>query len=167
MNAAKSFTLLDQAAVQEVDIHDGLEDTLTMLSGKMRRGMEIVREYDRNLPHIEVPASELNQVWMNLIDNAMDASGEDGRIILKTFQEGDQLTVEITDNGPGIDPAIQSKIFDPFFTTKEVGEGTGLGLDITRRVVKNRLHGDVGFRCKPGETTFWDHLPISEVAVET
>ena len=166
VNASKSFTMLDQAAVQEVDIHQGLEDTLTMLTSKMQRGMEIVREYDRNLPHIEVPASELNQVWMNLIDNAMDASGEDGRIVLKTFQEGNQLTVEITDNGPGIDPAIQSKIFDPFFTTKDVGEGAGLGLDITRRVITNRLHGDVGFRCEPGETTFWVHLPLSEAASE-
>jgi len=158
---------MDQAPIQTVDVHDGLEDTVTMLSSKIQRGMEIVREYDRNLPKIEVPASELNQVWMNLMDNAMDASAYPGRIVVRTFREGDQLSVEITDNGPGIDPAIQSKIFDPFFTIKGVGEEAGLGLDIARRVVTRRLNGEVGFRCKPGETMFWVHLLLVGEAATT
>jgi signal transduction histidine kinase len=97
---------------------------------------------------------------MNLLDNAMEASPNDGKITVRTFMDGDQLAVEITDQGAGIEPAIQGKIFDPFFTTKDVGEGTGLDLDITRRVITTRCKGQVGFRCEPGETTFWVHLPL-------
>ena len=160
VNAAKSFSYMDQAPVQLIDIYDGIEDTITMLGSKLKRGMEIAREHDCNLPRIEVPFSELNQVWMHLIDNAMDATGEEGKITVRTFLDGDHLAVEIEDNGHGIAPEIRSRIFDPFFTTKDVGQGTGLGLDVARPIVTSRCNGQVGFRCVSGEATFWVHLPI-------
>jgi signal transduction histidine kinase len=162
VNAAKSFSFMDQGPVTEIDVHQGIEDTITIFGQKLQRGIEIVRQYDRNLPAVQVPASELNQVWMNLIDNAMGAVGEHGKITIRTFREGDQVAIEIADDGPGIPEDIQQKIFDPFFTTKEVGEGTGLGLDIARRIITSRCDGQIGFRCVPGETVFWVHLPVVE-----
>ncbi len=161
VNAAKSFSYMDQAPIQHVDVHRGIDDTITMLGDRVARGIEIVREYDRNLPHIEVPASELNQVWINLIDNAMDAAGDHGKVTVRTYRTEDSLAVEVTDNGPGVPPEIQSQIFDPFFTTKEVGEGTGLGLDVARRIVTARCGGQIGFHSKPGETVFWVRLPLA------
>ena len=146
--------------MQDVDVHQGIEDTITILGHKLKRGIEIVREYDRDLPHIEIRGSELNQVWTNLIDNSIAAMGEQGTITIRTYREDDRLTVEVADDGPGIPDEIQPRIFDPFFTTKEVGEGTGLGLDIVRRIVAARCGGEVGFHSRPGETVFRVRLPL-------
>ena len=161
VEAAESFSYMDQAPAQQIDVHQGIEDTLTMLGERVERGIQIVREYDRNLPHVEVPASELNQVWMNLIDNAMDAAGAQGQVTVRTYRTEDSLAVEVADNGPGVPEEIRSRIFDPFFTTKQVGEGTGLGLDVARRIITARCGGQIGFRNDPGETVFWVRLPLA------
>ncbi|MEE8518669.1 MAG: PAS domain S-box protein [Dehalococcoidia bacterium] len=161
VDAVKSYSYMDQAPVQLVDVHQGIEDTLTMLGSKLTDGVQIEREYDRDIPRVEVRGSELNQVWMNLIDNALDAIDGVGTVTIRTYLEGNHLAVEIVDNGPGIDPEVQPRIFDPFFTTKDVGQGTGLGLDVARRIVTVRCDGELGFRCYPGETVFWVHLPVS------
>ena len=160
VEAAKSFSYMDQATIQLIDVHSGIEDTITVLGSRINPGIEIVRDYSETIPRIEVPASELNQVWMNLMENAIEAVGQDGTITIVTAQEGDNITVTISDNGPGIPQDIQSRVFDPFFTTKDVGEGAGLGLDVVRRVVRNRCNGEVGFNSQPGETTFWVRLPL-------
>ncbi len=160
VNAAKSFSFMDQAPEQEVDVHQGLEDTITILGSKLSARIEVVRDFDRALPRIQAYGSELNQVWMNLIDNAMDAVGDDGKITIRTFRDGDRLAIEIADNGSGVPEEIRSQIFDPFFTTKEVGQGVGLGLDVARRIVTLRCNGEIGFRSDPGETVFWVHLTI-------
>ncbi len=161
VDAAKSFSYMDQDTIQNVDVHQGLEDTVTILGERLKNGISVVREYDRELPTVHVRGSELNQVWMNLIDNAVDAMSEGGTVTLRTFLDGDHLAVEIADNGPGIPTDHQHHVFDPFFTTKEVGEGTGLGLDVARRVVTTRCNGQIGLRSQPGETVFWVHLPIA------
>ena len=160
VNAVKSYTLMDQDVVQNVDIHHGIEDTITILGDRLKQGINVVRQYDRDLPRVEVRASELNQVWTNLIDNAIDAINGQGTITIRTYREGDHLAVDISDDGPGIPQDIQSKIFDPFFTTKGVGQGTGLGLDVARRIVTVRCNGQVGFRSQPGQTVFWVRLPF-------
>jgi signal transduction histidine kinase len=107
-----------------------------------------------------VLAGELNQVWTNLLDNAIDAAGPGGEVRIRTYRDGDWVTVEIADNGPGIPLDVQPRIFDPFFTTKDVGEGTGLGLDVAKRIVTDRSAGEIGFRSEPGDTRFWVRLPI-------
>jgi PAS domain S-box-containing protein len=161
VDAAKSFSYMDQDTIQNVDVHQGLEDTVTILGERLTGRIEVVRDYDQDLPTVHVRGSELNQVWLNLIDNAVDALGGGGTVTLRTFLEGDHLAVEIADDGPGIPLDHQHHVFDPFFTTKEVGEGTGLGLDVARRVVTTRCDGQIGLRSQPGETVFWVHLPIA------
>jgi signal transduction histidine kinase len=161
--SVKEYSYMDQAPEQEIDVHDGLESTLKMLSHKLRKGgVEVVREYDRGLPKVCAHGSELNQVWTNLIDNAIDAlSGNGGGTLkLRTSRCHDDARVEIIDDGPGIPPDVQRRIFDPFFTTKAVGEGSGLGLDIARRIVKTRHKGEIRFESKPGETCFEVRLPL-------
>lgn len=138
VKAIKSYSYMDQNAKVRVNIHQGLEDTLTMMRPRLKYGIEVVREYDETLPEVEVYGSELNQVWTNLIDNAVDAMGGKGTLTIRTCCSGGFLMVEILDNGPGIPPEIESRIFEPFFTTKDVGKGTGL--EITQRIVSNR-HG--------------------------
>ena len=160
VGAVKQFSYMDRAPEQEIDVHDGLESTLRMLNHSLQQGTELVREYDRDLPRVCVPAGELNQVWTNLIDNAIDAAGAEGAVTLRTYREGDTLVVEVADNGEGIPADVQSRIFDPFFTTKDVGEGTGMGLDIARRIVKERCHGEIDFESQPGDTRFRVRLPI-------
>ncbi|HSG81798.1 MAG TPA: ATP-binding protein, partial [Gemmatimonadota bacterium] len=160
VNVVKSYSYMDQAPLQYVDIHAGLEDTLTILGHKLKRGIEVVRQYDRGLPQVQVQGSELNQVWTNLIDNAIGAMGERGTITIKTYRDDEHLVVEITDDGPGIPEKIQPRIFDPFFTTKGVSEGTGLGLDVARRIVKGRCGGQIDFSSRPGETVFRVGLPV-------
>jgi signal transduction histidine kinase len=163
--AIKEYSYMDQAPQQEIDLHDGLESTLKMLAHKLRKGgIEVVREYDRGLPRVCAHGSELNQVWTNLIDNAIDAmSGREGaRLTLRTSRERDQAVLDIVDNGPGIPEEVQRKIFDPFFTTKGVGEGSGLGLDIARRIVKTRHKGEIRVESRPGETCFEVTLPLCE-----
>lgn len=160
VKAVKDYAFLDKAPLQEIDLHTGLDNTLIILKYKLKKGnITINRAYDANLPRICAYGSELNQVWTNLLDNAVDAVGANGEITIRTAQEPDRILVEITDNGPGIPLAIQGRIFEPFFTTKEVGKGTGLGLDITRRIVE-RHKGSIRFESKPGETRFQVRLPI-------
>jgi signal transduction histidine kinase len=160
VKAIKSYSYMDQAPVQEVDVHEGIESTLTMLGYKLRN-VTLVREFDRSIPRIAAYGSELNQVWTNLIDNAIDAVNGSGKICIGTCREDDQVVVEIVDNGPGIPPEVQSHMFEPFFTTKSVGSGTGLGLIICNRIVGDRHGGEIEFESQPGETRFKVRLPIS------
>ena len=161
VRAIKSYTYLDQAPLLEVDVHDGLENTLVIMQHKLKHGVTIKREYSQNLPHIEAYASELNQVWTNIIDNAIDAMHGKGEIKLKTSAEDKHVIVEIEDNGPGIPEEIRSRIFDPFFTTKAPGKGTGLGLHISHDIVANRHHGQLLVESKPGQTKFKVILPVN------
>jgi signal transduction histidine kinase len=162
VKAIKTYSYMDQAPIQEIDVHGGLESTMTILSHKLKTGnITITREYDRTLPHISAYGSELNQVWTNIIDNAIDAIGErHGNISLRTKRESDNIVVEISDDGPGIPQDIQSRIFEQFFTTKGVGKGTGLGLSISYRIVVDTHKGDISFTSKPGDTRFEVRLPI-------
>jgi signal transduction histidine kinase len=160
VKAIKEYSFMDQAAQQEIDLHDGLESTLKILGHKLRKGIDVVREYDRTLPRICAHGSELNQVWTNLIDNAIEAMEEKGTLTLRTSRQKDSAVVEIVDNGRGIPPQVQRRMFEPFFTTKGPGKGTGLGLDIARRIVKTRHKGDIRFESEPGKTTFEVWLPL-------
>ena len=164
VKALKGYAYLDQAPVQDVDVHEGLDNTLLILRHKLKDSIVIEREYDRALPKIRAYGSELNQVWTNIIDNAADALTESdnggGKITLRTRGEGRWVVVEIEDDGPGIPDDIQSRIFDPFFTTKPPGKGTGLGLDITYNAVVHKHRGDIKVRSKPGCTVFETWLPL-------
>ena len=164
--AVKEYSYMDRAPVQEVDVHDGIESTLRILGHRLKEGTRLVRDFDRGLPRVLVPAGELNQVWTNLIDNAIDAAGANGEVRVRTFREGDRLVVEVGDDGEGIPEGIRSRIFDPFFTTKDVGEGTGLGLDVARRIVNERCGGEIDFRSEPRETVFQVRLPIQALSEE-
>ena len=161
VQAVKDYSYMDQAPLQEINIHEGLDSTLTILSHKLKQGNVVVkREYDCDIPRLSAYGSELNQVWTNLIDNAIDAMNGQGQISIRTSCESDFLLVEIADNGPGIPPEIQSHIFEPFYTTKGVGEGTGLGLHIAYRVVVGQHQGDISVVSKPGDTRFQVRLPL-------
>ncbi len=160
VKAIKSYSYMDQSPMLQVDIHEGLESTLTMLGHKLKN-VTVVRAFDRSIPPIMAYGNELNQVWTNLIDNAIDAINGTGKICIGTWMEDDQLVVEIVDYGAGIPPEIQSRIFEPFFTTKGVGSGTGLGLVISNRIVGDRHGGEIEFESRPGETRFTIRLPIN------
>ncbi len=162
VGAAKQYSQLDRAPYQVADVHELLDSTLLMLSGKIPPGIRVVREYDRSLPAIPAYAAELNQVWTNLIDNAVAAMGETGVLTVRTGTDRDQVVVDICDTGPGVPPEIRDRIFEPFFTTKPVGQGTGLGLDIAWRIVVNKHHGDVQVESVPGDTRFRVRLPVTE-----
>jgi signal transduction histidine kinase len=151
---------MDQAPIQNVDIEQDLENTLIIFKSKLKNGITVVREYEANTPKIEAYGSELNQVWTNIIDNAIDAMGNKGVLSLKTRKEGSYVVVEIEDNGPGIPEKIRAKIFDPFFTTKEVGTGSGMGLGISHNIVVKKHSGYITFSSKPGKTTFVVGIPI-------
>jgi signal transduction histidine kinase len=159
IKAIKEYSYMDQAPVQEVDIEHSLETTLTIMHHKLKRGITVAREYAPNLPKVMANGSELNQVWTNLIDNAADAMKGAGTLTIRTARENDFVLVEIADNGPGIPAEVKSRIFDPFFTTKGVGEGTGLGLDIVNRILKN-ARGQVNVISSPGDTRFQIRIPI-------
>jgi signal transduction histidine kinase len=159
VKAVKSYSYMDQSPMQEVDIHEGIESTLTMLGHKLKN-VTLVRAFDRSVPRIMAYGSELNQVWTNLIVNAIDAVNGTGKICIGTSLEDDQLVVEIVDNGTGIPPEVQSRMFEPFFTTKSVGTGTGLGLVISNRIIGDRHGGEIEFESRPGETRFKVRLPI-------
>jgi len=159
VKAVKSYSYMDQSPMQEVDIHEGIESTLTMLGHKLKN-VTLVRAFDRSLPRIMAYGSELNQVWTNLIDNAIHAVNGTGKICLGTSLEDNQLVVEIVDDGPGIPPEVQAHMFEPFFTTKSVGTGTGLGLIISNRIIGDRHGGEIEFESRPGETRFKVRLPI-------
>ena len=160
VKAMKAYTYLDQAPLLEVDLHEGLENTLVIMQHKIKQGVTVKREYTKDLPHIEAYASELNQVWTNIIDNAVDAMDGNGQIILRTYEDHNDVVVEIIDNGPGIPEDVQSRIYEPFFTTKPPGKGTGLGLHISHDIIANRHHGQLLVESKPGETKFKAVLPV-------
>jgi signal transduction histidine kinase len=158
--AVKEYTYMDQASIQEIDIHKGLENTLLILKYKLRKkNIEVTRDYAEDLPHIKAYGSELNQVWTNLIVNAVDAMSEGGTLKVRTRREPMDIMVEIRDNGSGISETVKSRIFEPFFTTKPVGEGTGLGLDTVTRIVRKH-RGNIRFESKPGDTCFQVRLPL-------
>ncbi|MFI7498001.1 ATP-binding protein [Streptomyces sp. NPDC049687] len=164
VDAAKQYSQLDRAPFRTVDVHELLDSTLLMLSGKIGRRIEVVKDYDRTLPEVPAYPAELNQVWTNLVDNAVfaiNSAGGDGTLTVRTAREGDRLLVEFRDTGPGVPPDIRSRIFDPFFTTKPVGEGTGLGLDISWRIVVNKHHGSLQVESAPGDTRFQVLLPLT------
>jgi signal transduction histidine kinase len=165
LGAAKQYSQMDRAPHQWIDVHHGLDSTLVMMSGKIRKGITVVKDYDRSLPTIPAYAGELNQVWTNIIHNATDAMGETGTLTIRTGRTDDHLVVEICDTGPGIPAEIKQRIFEPFFTTKPVGEGTGLGLDISWRII-NRHRGDLRVESEPGDTRFQVLLPFTEQAQE-
>ncbi|MGN9809128.1 ATP-binding protein [Micromonospora sp. BQ11] len=167
VGAAKQYSQLDRAPHQVVDVHDLLDATLAMFKGKTPAGIRLVREYDRSLPPIPAYAAELNQVWTNLIDNALGAMGEKGTLTVRTARDSDRLAVEVADTGPGIPAAVRPRIFEPFFTTKPVGEGTGLGLDISYRIVVRKHHGDIRVESVPGATVFRVLLPLTAEPITT
>lgn len=160
VDAFRSYSYMDQATRQTVDVHAGIENTLALLGHKLRdRRIALVRDLDPDLPAIEASGSELNQVWTNLLDNAIDAVGDEGRITLRTRRRTDRVMVEIGDDGPGIPPEMQARIFEAFVSTKDEGKGTGLGLDIARRIV-TRHKGELRLESRPGDTRFQVFLPI-------
>jgi signal transduction histidine kinase len=167
VDAAKQYSQLDRAPFQVADVHELLDSTLLMLSGKLGKGIRVVKEYDRTLPRVPAYPAELNQVWTNLVDNAVAAmreAGGEGTLTVRTAREDDRLLVEFGDTGPGIPAEIRDRVFDPFFTTKPVGEGTGLGLDISWRIVVNKHHGSIRFESEPGDTRFQVLLPLTAPA---
>jgi signal transduction histidine kinase len=147
--------------VQEVDLHEGLDNTLVLLRSKLKGGITVKRDYTPDLPRIQAHGSELNQVWTNIIDNATDAMGGQGELHIRTRQKGEWVIVEIEDNGPGIPDDVLPKIFDPFFTTKPVGRGTGLGLNITYNIVTQKHRGEIKAVSQPGKTIFQIWLPVA------
>src|SRR5689334_16917410 len=162
VGAVKTYAYMDRGGVVEADIHEGLETTLVVLNHKLKHTSIVVeRSYDRSLPKLTVHGSELNQVWTNLLDNAICALGEQGTITIATRREGSCAIVEIADDGPGVPADIQDRIFDAFFTTKDVGAGTGLGLSTARRIVDERHHGSLTVSSRPGATTFRVSLPLA------
>jgi signal transduction histidine kinase len=160
VGAAKQYSQMDRAAFQVIDIHELLKSTLMMMSGKLR-DVNVVKNFDRTLPPVPVYAAELNQVWTNLIDNAIGAMPGGGTLTIRTAREGERVLVEIGDTGSGIPREVQKRIFEPFFTTKPMGEGTGLGLDIAWRIVVNKHHGDLRVESVPGDTRFQIRLPLT------
>ena len=160
--AMKDYSHLDKGPFESIDVHDGLESTLIILGHKLKKGVTVVRDYDRTLPKVSARAGDLNQVWTNIVANAVEAMDGKGRLTIRTAQERDCVLVEIGDNGPGIPPDLQSRIFEPFFTTKDVGQGTGLGLDISYRIIVRRHHGDIRVQSQPGDTRFQVLLPIEQ-----
>ena len=161
VKAYKSYVYLDQAPVQDVNIHEGLDGTLLILGGKLKEGISVRKEYAPNLPEIMAYGSELNQVWTNLIKNAADAMGGKGEIVLRTRSDNGWVVVEIQDNGPGIPSELQDKIFETGFTTKSRDEGTGLGLGSSRKIVEERHRGEISLTSEPGHTRFQVRLPVN------
>jgi PAS domain S-box-containing protein len=164
--ALKTYTYMDQAPVQEVDVSEGLDNTLIILHNKLKAGVTVVREYAEDLPTIEAFASELNQVWTNLIDNAVDAMNGAGRLTVRARRADGWVVVEIEDDGPGIAEEHQSVIFDPFFTTKGPGSGSGLGLNISRNIITQKHDGEISVESVPGRTCFTVRLPIAAQSTE-
>ncbi|MEU8754650.1 ATP-binding protein [Streptomyces chartreusis] len=164
VDAAKQYSQLDRAPFQNADVHELLDSTLLMLSGKIGQRIDVVKDYDRTLPKVPAYPAELNQVWTNLIDNAVSAinsAGGEGTLTVRTASDHDRLLVEFRDTGVGIPAENRGRIFDPFFTTKPVGEGTGLGLDISWRIVTNKHHGTIQVESEPGDTRFQVLLPFT------
>jgi signal transduction histidine kinase len=165
VKAIKAYAFMDRGALVETDIHEGLETTLVVLGHKLKHtSIEVRREYDRSLPKLTLRGSELNQVWTNLLANAIEALGQSGTIVIVTARDGVCARVDIIDDGPGIPEEIRQRVFDPFFTTKDVGEGTGLGLDTARQIITERIGGSIEFDSIPGQTAFHIWLPLDGTA---
>jgi signal transduction histidine kinase len=161
VKAVKQYAYMDRGELVEIDVHEGLDTTVTILGHKLKHTeIDVVRDYDTALPRVLGNGAELNQVWTNLIDNAIDALGDRGTLTLTTRRDGSCLEVDVTDDGPGIPREIEEHIFDPFFTTKEVGSGTGLGLDTARRIIVDRHHGSLQVTSAPGNTVFRVRIPL-------
>lgn len=161
VGAVKSYASMDRTGQTAIDLHEGLESTLVILGHKLKQtAITVVRDYDRGLPHVTVSGAEINQVWTNLLDNAIDALGERGTITVTTRRDGDCAEIAIGDDGPGIPADALRRVFDPFFTTKEIGSGTGLGLATARRIVVDRHDGSLSVDSEPGRTTFVVRLPL-------
>jgi signal transduction histidine kinase len=161
VGAAKQYSQMDRAPFQVIDVHELLDSTLVMLARKIGDRIKVVKQYDRSLPPLPAYAAELNQVWTNLIDNAVQAMGGEGTLTIRTYRQDDGAVIGIGDTGPGVPDEIVGRIFEPFFTTKPVGEGTGLGLDISWRIVVKKHHGDIRVESRPGDTWFLVHLPLT------
>ena len=162
VGAIKNYSYMDRGAIQEVDLHEGLDNTLKIMHHKLKYGVTVHKEYGENLPKISVYGGELNQVWTNLIDNAIDAMDGKGELTIRTSQENNCILIEIIDNGSGIPKELQPRIFEPFFTSKDVGKGSGLGLDISRRIVVQKHKGNLRFESQPGRTNFQIRIPIKQ-----
>lgn len=161
VKALKSYAYLDQAPHQLIDVHEGLDSTLVMLQSRLKTGVEVTRSYADDLPLIDGYGGELNQVWTNILDNAVDAMDGEGAVRISTAHSGDYVVVELTDNGPGVPAEIAERVFDPFVTTKAPGDGTGLGLSISHNIVTQKHGGEISLASQPGATTFTVRLPIS------
>jgi signal transduction histidine kinase len=161
VTALKDYSYMDRAPVQDIDVHEGLDNTLVMLQGELKRGVDVQRDYGAGIPRIEARGSELNQVWTNLIDNAVDAMAGNGHLVVRTRSDDGSVVVEVEDDGPGIDPADVAKVFDPFFTTKLPGQGTGLGLNIAFNIVRGS-GGQIEVSSQPGRTVFRVRLPVQQ-----
>jgi len=159
VGAVKEYSFMDQSPLQDVNLHEGLDNTLTMLGYKLKN-IHVRRDYDQHLPRVTVYGSQLNQVWTNLLDNAIDALNGKGEISIRTWQDTERVYIEIADNGPGIPLDIQGRIFEPFFTTKGVGKGTGIGLDIVWRTIVQKHRGTIQLHSVPGDTRFEVALPL-------
>lgn len=166
VGAAKQYSQLDRAPYQDADLRTLLDATLAMMAGKLG-GVHVVKDYDAALPPVPCYAAELNQVWTNLVDNAAFAMAGSGTLTVRARRDGDSALIEICDTGPGVPPEIRDRVFEPFFTTKAVGEGTGLGLDISWRIVVNRHGGDLSVRSAPGDTRFRVRLPLEPAGPDT
>jgi signal transduction histidine kinase len=160
VGAVRAYSQMDREPLQKVDVREGIDNTLTMLSAKLN-GVTVERRFGADVPAVDAYPGELNQVWTNLLDNAIDAMEGTGTLTVATRLDGNAIVVDITDTGHGIDPSLTGRVFEPFFTTKDVGKGTGLGLDITRRIVVDRHGGQITFDSQPGSTTASVRLPIS------
>jgi signal transduction histidine kinase len=161
VSAAKQYSNMDRSPHERADVHLGLDSTLVMLAGKLA-DIEVITDYDRSIPPVPMYAGEINQVWTNLIDNAVQAMDGHGKLTIRTYRDDDKVRIEIRDNGPGVPSEIRHRIFEPFFTTKPVGQGTGLGLDISYRIVVTRHGGDLSVQSEPGDTRFLVCLPLTE-----
>ncbi len=164
VGAIKNYSYMDRGTIQEVNLHDGLDNTLKILHHKLKYGITVIKEYNNDIPQVSVYGGELNQVWTNLIDNAIDAMDGKGELTIRTTLEDTCVLVEIIDNGAGIPAELQSRIFEPFFTSKAVGKGSGLGLDISRRIIMQRHKGNLRFESQPGKTNFQVRIPIEQAA---
>jgi signal transduction histidine kinase len=159
VSTMKSYSQLDRAPLQDIDVTEGIDSTLVILGEKLQDGITVVRDYADDVPRIEAIPGELNQVWTNLIDNAIDAMEGQGTLRASTRIDGEHVVVEVADTGSGMPPDVQARAFEPFFTTKDVSKGTGLGLDISRRIVVERHHGEILIASRPGETVVTVKLP--------
>src|SRR5215471_4079147 len=155
----KSYAQLDRASLQSIDVTEGIDSTLVMLGQKLGDGVTVIRDYAAGVPHVEAHPAELNQVWTNIIDNAIDAMNGHGTLRLSTWADPEHVVIEIADTGPGMPAEVQARAFEAFYTTKDVGKGTGLGLDIARRIIVDRHHGQITIDSRPGETILRVQLP--------